>query len=84
MSDTIGRTFYFPKSLWAKLDEDARRCRRSSVKQLEAILLTYYGVEDVEMDKQPLEALGELLSHSKTKLPLFETENENQKKKRSA
>ncbi|MDQ3750440.1 MAG: hypothetical protein M3367_15705 [Acidobacteriota bacterium] len=57
MSKPIGRTFYFEKELWTKLDDDAKRCGRSSVKQLEAILKTYYGVADVELN---LEMLGEL------------------------
>jgi hypothetical protein len=73
MSDTIGRTFYFPKSLWTKLDDDAKRCRRSSVKQLEAILLTYYRVEDIELDKQSLEILGELMPIGKQKIKVLET-----------
>lgn len=77
MSDTIGRTFYFPKSLWIKLDDDAKRCRRSSVKQLEAILLTHYRMEDVELDKESLEILGELLPQSKMKMPIIEVSGEN-------
>lgn len=61
MSDTIGRTFYFSKTLWLKLDSDAKRCGRSSVKQLEAILKTYYGAEDVELNKNALAILDELM-----------------------
>lgn len=60
MSDTIGRTFIFERDLWAKLDDDAKRCLRSSTKQMEAILKTYFGVSDVELDKRGLEMLGEL------------------------
>lgn len=81
MSDTIGRSLRFPKSLWAKLDDDAKRCRRSSVKQLEAILLTYYSVEDIELDKESLEILGELLPQSKTKIPIIEASGEKRKEK---
>jgi hypothetical protein len=60
MSKPIGRTFYFDRDLWAKLDDEAKRCLRSSTKQLEAILKTYYGVEDVELDKESLEMLEEI------------------------
>ena len=84
MGDTIGRTFIFEKSLWSKLDEDAKRCGRSSVKQLEAILKTYYQVEDVELNQQSLEILGDLMPHSRRKMPMITTEMEAAKKKRVA
>lgn len=84
MGDTIGRTFIFEKSLWSKLDEDAKRCGRSSVKQLEAILKTYYQVEDVELNQQSLEMLGELMPHSRRKMPMITTEMETAKKKKVA
>ncbi len=84
MGDTIGRTFIFEKSLWSKLDEDAKRCGRSSVKQLEAILKTYYQVEDVELNQQSLEMLGELMPHSRRKMPMITTEMETAKKKKIA
>ena len=60
MNKTVGRTFYFEKDLWAKLDEDAKRCLRSSTKQMEAILKTYFGAADVELSEAGLEMLGEL------------------------
>ena len=72
MADTIGRTFIFEKSLWSRLDDDAKRCGRSSVKQLEAILKTYYQVEDVELNQQSLEILGELMPQSRRKMPVIE------------
>lgn len=84
MGDTIGRTFIFEKSLWSKLDEDAKRCGRSSVKQLEAILKTYYQVEDVELNQQSLEILGDLMPHSRRKMPMITTEMEAAKKKKVA
>ncbi len=61
MTKPIGRTFYFEKELWAKLDEDAKRCLRSSTKQMEAILKTYFDVEDVDLNKDGLEMLGEIM-----------------------
>jgi hypothetical protein len=85
MSDVIGRTFYFEKSLWSRLDEDAKRCGRSSVKQLEAILKTYYQVGDVELREESLEILGRLMPTSKQTLPLIEADTAGKsKKKRSA
>lgn len=64
MSKPIGRTFYFEKDLWAKLDEDAKRCLRSSTKQMEAILKTYFDVEDVDLNKAGIEMLGEIMPRS--------------------
>ncbi|MGI8849347.1 MAG: hypothetical protein ACR2HT_04185 [Pyrinomonadaceae bacterium] len=64
MSKPIGRTFYFEKELWARLDEDAKRCLRSSTKQMEAILKTYFDVEDVDLSKAGLEMLGEIMPRS--------------------
>lgn len=81
MAETIGRTFYFEKSLWSKLDDDARRCLRSSTKQMEAILKTYFDVGDVELSQSGLQMLGELLPTSQKKTPVIETGN---KKKRIA
>lgn len=43
------RLIELPKKLWAALDVDAEACRRSSQKQLEAILIKYYGLDDVEL-----------------------------------
>ncbi len=51
---------------------------------LEALLLTFYDMQDVEINKQTLAMVGELLPHSKKKMPLLETQIENPKKKRSA
>ena len=83
MSKTLGRTFYFEKSLWAKLDEDASRCKRSSTKQLEAILTAYYNVGDVALNSDALEVLGELAPKSKEKTDVIPAPV-NVKKKKSA
>lgn len=80
MAETIGRTFYFEKSLWSRLDDDAKRCGRSSVKQLEAILKTYYSVGDVELKKESLEILGVMSGASKLERPLLETSEPAQAK----
>lgn len=84
MSERVGRTFNFPRDLWEKLDEDADRCLRSSTKQLEAILKTYYGFEDVGLNQQSLENLGKLAPHSKQKIPVIRATVENKKKRKKA
>lgn len=53
----VVRSIRLPKRVWDALDKDAARCRRSSVKQLEALLVTYYGLDDVEIDKDALDVL---------------------------
>lgn len=48
------RSIRFPQRLWDAIDADAERCKRSSVKQLEAVLSLYYGLEDsgfINMDR---------------------------------
>ena len=41
------RSIRLPPRVWAALDEDARRCRRSPVRQLEALLIEWYELEDI-------------------------------------
>jgi len=43
------RVIHLPTKLWDAIDQEARRCRRSSVKQVEAILLSYYQMENVDL-----------------------------------
>jgi hypothetical protein len=85
MPEEIPRSIRFPKELWDAIDEDAQRCRRSSVKQMEAVLTAYYGLEDVELNRENLQMVGELFPRGKARLPVKEAkaENENKKKKRS-
>ncbi|HEX8568200.1 MAG TPA: hypothetical protein VF648_21345 [Pyrinomonadaceae bacterium] len=52
-----GRSIRFPQELWDALDRDAERCKRSSQKQLEALLMTYYEIDNVEIDKKKLEQI---------------------------
>ncbi len=85
MANVTGRTFRFSTKVWDALDKDAERCHRSSVKQLEAILTSYYGLGDVEINEGELEIVGELLSKGKAKIPVIEaTVETSSKKKRSA
>jgi hypothetical protein len=43
------RLIRMPPEVWVALDQDAARCRRSSTRQLEAVLVAYYGLEDVNL-----------------------------------
>lgn len=76
----------FPKSLWQAIDADAQRCRRSSVKQMEAVLSAYYELGDVEINRENLQMVGELMPTSKTKMPVVEAKiiQRKKKKKRTA
>ena len=60
MSDDVARSIRFPLELWQAIDEDAKRCKRSSVKQMEAVLTAYYGLEDVDLNRMKLEIIGEI------------------------
>ncbi len=78
------RSIRLPESVWDALDADATRCRRSSQKQIEALLVTFYEMESVEINKQQLEFVGELLPSGKTKVSVTEVAPETQEKKISA
>lgn len=84
MGETIGRTFIFEKSLWSKLDEDAKRCGRSSVKQLEAILKTYYDVGDVELSHESLQILGEIMPRGGKRVKMLRQTTEVETDRRKA
>ena len=74
----------FSPRLEEAIEADAKRCRRSFVRQVEAVLMTYYGIDDVEVDRQRLEIVGELAPHSKQKMPVIRATVEPEKKKRRA
>lgn len=38
------RSIQFRKKLWDAIDEDAKLCNRSAIKQMEVILEMYYGL----------------------------------------
>jgi len=78
------RSIRLPENVWDALDADAARCRRSSQKQIEALLVSFYELENVEINKQSLEVLGELMPKAKTKLPVIKTNAENRKEKKTA
>lgn len=56
----LNRSIRFPQRLWDAIDAEAQRCQRSSEKQVEAILATYYELEDVELSQEAKEMLREL------------------------
>jgi hypothetical protein len=66
--DEIPRSIRFSKKVWEAIDRDASRCRRSAVKQMEAIFLTYYEIENVEIDKDKLKQIREpqILNYKQT------------------
>ena len=65
------RSIRLPESVWNALDADAERCRRSSQKQIEALLVTFYEMDDVEINKQQLEIVGELLPRGRKTIPVL-------------
>lgn len=51
------RSIILPMYLWDIVEKDAKRCRRSMNKQIEAILVLYYGVESsVNIDEEALKS----------------------------
>ena len=85
----------FTKELEQAIEADAKRCRRSFVRQVEAVLTTYYGIENVEVDREriesvvkdskktmpgKLEIIGELAPTSRRKIPTFEINSQEEKK----
>lgn len=46
-NDERVRSIRLPERVWLALDEDAARCRRSPVRQLEALLIEWYELGDV-------------------------------------
>lgn len=47
--EEIARSIRLPKEVWAALDTDAKRCKRSPVRQLEALLSKWYALNDVDI-----------------------------------
>lgn len=51
------RSIRFPQSLWDAIDRDAVRCKRSAVKQMEAVLGAYYALNNVDLDAGVMDAV---------------------------
>jgi hypothetical protein len=49
LDEPANRLIKLPSSIWQMLDNDAHRCRRSTTKQIEAILAHYYELDDVAL-----------------------------------
>lgn len=63
------RSIILPVYLWEVLDRDAKRCRRSATKQVEAILVRYYSLENnVELDEASLESAFHAVSDKQRKI----------------
>lgn len=63
------RSIILPAYLWDVLDKDAKRCRRSATKQIEAMLVRYYRLEaNVELDEEALIEAFQAVSHDRTKV----------------
>lgn len=73
----------FTRRLEDAIETDARRCRRSFVRQVEAVLMTYYGIDDVEVDRAPLEFIGELAPKGKQKMKMITANAATEKKKKA-
>lgn len=62
------RSIVFPVYLWDAIDKDAKRCRRSTTKHLEALLAIAYGFEsDVDFDEETLALARYAVSKAKIK-----------------
>lgn len=62
------RSIRFPKYVWDALDNDAKRCRRSPVRQLESILIKYLELpEDIEISPAGIRRAQDATSLSSTR-----------------
>lgn len=62
------RSIILPMYLWDIVDKDAKRCRRSINKHIEAILVVYYGIESsVNLDEEALKASSQTSHASRLK-----------------
>jgi hypothetical protein len=63
------RSVILPVYLWEVLDKDAKRCRRSATKQIEAILVRYYNLEtDIGLDEEAIDSASHAVSRKRTKV----------------
>ncbi len=56
------RLIKLPDLLWQTLDNDAHRCRRSTTKQIEAILISYYELDEVGLDVKQVASIRKVIS----------------------
>ncbi|MBX7173909.1 MAG: hypothetical protein K1X72_23265 [Pyrinomonadaceae bacterium] len=100
MAEEKSKLIPFTKELEAAIEVDAKRCERSFVRQVVAVLKAYYSVENVELNKKALatvgdrspkgnkqpeiEFLGDVDPKGGTDLPHFEINLTEQKQKKRA
>jgi hypothetical protein len=84
MTEEQARSIRFPRALWTAIDEDAQRCRRSAVKQMEAIFMAYYGLEDVGLNSETLELIGQMAPGGKAKTAVIDISGKKTKKRKRA
>jgi hypothetical protein len=53
-----GKLINLPDEVWAALQKDADRCRRSLTKQLEAMLVAFYKLDNVDIGNVGAMAIG--------------------------
>lgn len=51
------RNLYLPEYVWDAVDEDAKRCGRSAIKQVMALLIAYYDLGNIELSIEGLERM---------------------------
>ncbi len=81
MAEEKSKLIPFSKELEEVIEADAKRCRRAFARQVEVVLMTYYGIGDAEINKTKLEMLGELVPNSKKKMPILKAGTEQKKKR---
>ena len=67
--DPKPRSIVLPTYVWEEIEEDAKRCRRSVTKHLEAILVRYYNLEsNIELDEDALKEAFHAVSRKRTRV----------------
>ena len=64
-SDERPRSIRFPQWLWDEIDRDALRCKRSAVKQMEAIFSAYFRGDTTGLNLDRLGAMVKPTAASK-------------------
>lgn len=81
MKNSKQKLIPFTEELEKAIEQDAIRCRRSFVRQVEAVLMTYYNIADVEINKEQLEMVGELLPSGKQPIRVLNESKKDEIKK---
>lgn len=66
--ETKPRSIHLPAWLWDELDKDAKRCKRSATKQLEAFLTLCFDPDaSMEIEQEKISAAYRIASHKQLK-----------------